>query len=68
MSFRPFVIVAALCAGLSACGATTGEQALLGGGAGAIGGAIVGANPVATAIAGAGTNLLYCELNPGRCN
>ena len=68
MGINRIVAALGLCAALCACGASTGEQALLGGSAGALGGAVVGANPVATAAVGAGANVLYCEANPGKCN
>lgn len=56
-----------LALGLAACGNTPGEQALFGGGAGAIGASVVGADPIAGAAVGAGGNVLFCQLNPGRC-
>ena len=62
-----FLAVSTMCAGLAACGDTTGEQALLGGGAGAIGAAALDANPVAGAAVGASANVLYCKENPGKC-
>ncbi|MGR3805004.1 hypothetical protein [Marinibacterium profundimaris] len=68
MPIKQIVVACGLLAGLSACGQTTGEQALLGGSVGAVGGAVVGANPLASAAVGAGGNVLYCEVNPGRCN
>lgn len=53
----PIVAVAALI-GLSACGDTTGERALSGGGigagAGAVGSALTGGNPATGAILGGG--------------
>jgi osmotically inducible lipoprotein OsmB len=55
--------VAALCG----CGNTLGEQGLLGGGAGALGGAVLMGAPVFGALVGAGGNMLYCQQNPGAC-
>lgn len=52
---------------LSACGDTTGEQAVIGGAAGAGTAAVTNGNVVAGAAVGAGANILYCEANPGRC-
>ncbi|SLN20440.1 hypothetical protein [Ruegeria meonggei] len=51
----------ATCAGLAACGDSTGEQALLGGGAGAVGAAVVSADPLFGAVLGAAGNVLYCK-------
>lgn len=68
MAVKPMLVVLGLCGTVAACGDTMGEQALLGGSAGALGGAVVGANPVASAAVGAGANVLYCETNPGKCN
>jgi len=52
---------------LAACGQTVGEQALIGGGAGAVGGAVLGADPIAGAAVGAGGNVLFCQAYPHRC-
>lgn len=52
---------------LAACGNTPGEQALLGGGAGAVGGAVLGGDPLLGAAAGAGGNVLFCQAYPHRC-
>ena len=61
-----FVALAAVL-GLSACGDTLGEQALIGGGAGAGAAIVLDADPLAGAAIGAGANVLYCDQNPGRC-
>jgi len=53
--------------GLAACGQTIGEQALFGGGAGAIAGAATGGDPITGAAVGAAGNVAYCQLNPGQC-
>lgn len=63
---RVFLAIA-VCAGLSACGDTTGEQALLGGGAGAVGAAVLNADPLLGAVVGAAGNVLYCETQ-NNCN
>lgn len=57
-----------LCAGLAACGDTTGEQALYGAGAGFLGAAALDTNVYAGAAAGAAANVLYCDQKPGACN
>jgi len=52
---------------LGACGDTTGEQAILGGGAGAVGASVTGGDPVAGAAVGAAANVVYCDRYPSRC-
>lgn len=67
--FTPKALV--LCLGaafaLTACGNNLGEQALFGGGAGAVGAAALGADPLLGAAVGAGGNALYCNQNPRAC-
>ena len=53
--------------GLAACGDTVPEQALLGGGAGAVTGAVVGGSVITGAAVGAAGNVVYCQAYPGRC-
>ncbi|HBS51248.1 MAG TPA: hypothetical protein DEA05_14735 [Rhodobacteraceae bacterium] len=67
MPIKPIFLALALGGSLAACGQSTGEQALFGAGAGALGAAAVDANPVAGAAVGATANILYCEQNPGEC-
>ncbi|MES0863606.1 hypothetical protein ABLN87_14735 [Ruegeria sp. SCPT10] len=67
MQISRIILVAATCAGLSACGDTTGEQALLGGGAGAVGAAVLSADPLFGAAIGAAGNVLYCKTQ-NNCN
>ncbi|GAB4539822.1 MAG: hypothetical protein Tsb0024_10480 [Ruegeria sp.] len=55
------ILALAACAGITACGDTTGEQAILGGGVGAIGAAVVSADPIVGAAVGAAGNVLYCK-------
>ena len=57
---RLYLVIAA-CVGLAACGDSTGEQALLGGGAGAVGAAVLNADPLTGALVGAAGNVLYCK-------
>jgi len=60
-------VLLAVLGGLSACGDTLGQQALIGAGAGA-GTAIVLDGDVATgAIVGAAGNVAYCQLYPEQC-
>ncbi|MDW4499568.1 hypothetical protein R5H30_16360 [Sulfitobacter sp. D35] len=67
MSLRTFVLSIAACAGLAACGDTIGEQALGGGAVGAGVAAATGGDLVEGAAIGAGGNVAFCQLNPGRC-
>ncbi len=57
----------ALLAGLAACGDTVGEQALIGGGAGAGTAIVLGGNVATGAVVGAAGNVAYCQLNKGKC-
>lgn len=52
---------------LVACGDTVPEQALIGGGAGALTTAVVGGSVVTGAAVGAAGNVVYCQAYPGRC-
>ncbi|WP_170331650.1 hypothetical protein [Ruegeria arenilitoris] len=61
MRISRLILVLAAFAGVSACGDTTGEQALLGGGAGAVGAAVLNADPIFGAAVGAAGNVLYCK-------
>ncbi len=67
MRFSKLILAMATCAGLAACGDTTGEQALLGGGAGAVGAAVLNADPLLGAAVGAAGNVLYCKTQHN-CN
>ena len=53
--------------GLSACGDTFGEQALIGAGVGAGTAVVLDQDPLAGAAIGGGANVLYCQNNPGSC-
>ncbi|WP_333827443.1 hypothetical protein [Pararhodobacter sp.] len=65
--WKTILLPLATVATLAACGNTAGEQALIGGGAGAVGGAVLGGDPIVGAAVGAGGNVLFCQANPGRC-
>jgi hypothetical protein len=61
--------IPAICAlfGLSACGDTLGEQALLGGAAGAGTAVATGGDPATGAVVGGAANVGYCQTYPERC-
>ena len=61
------MLAVAAFAGLSACGDTFGEQALIGAGAGAGTAAVVGGSVATGALVGAAGNVAYCQTYPGRC-
>ena len=63
MRISRIFLALATCAGLAACGDTTGEQAIPGGGTGAIGAAVLSADP----LFGAAGNVLYCKTQ-NTCN
>ncbi|MWB77850.1 hypothetical protein GLS40_07430 [Pseudooceanicola sp. 216_PA32_1] len=70
MGFRKLLLLGGICAGLSACGDTFGNQALVGAGAGAVGGAVLGEGTrglAAGAVIGATANVAYCRQFPHRC-
>ena len=67
MRIKAWVVAAIAFAGLAACGDTPGEQALIGGGAGAATAVVLDGKPFTGAVLGAAGNLLYCQTNPGKC-
>ncbi|MFC3615162.1 hypothetical protein ACFORG_15460 [Lutimaribacter marinistellae] len=67
MALARAFFVAGLFGTLAACGDSVGEQALFGGGAGAVAAGAVNADPVAGAALGAAGNILYCDQNPSDC-
>ncbi len=66
-SARKVVLAFAACGALAACGDNIGEQALAGGAVGAGAAAITSGSLLQGAAIGAGANLAYCQLNPGKC-
>ena len=60
MRFTAAVSIIALL-GLSACGRTMGEQALIGAGAGTVAAAAVGGSLAAGAVVGGAANTIYCQ-------
>lgn len=67
MDITKIMVALGLCAGLSACGETAGEQALYGGAAGVVGSALIDGDLVTGAAVGAAGNLLYCQTGQRRC-
>lgn len=66
--FRPaFALLFPVFVGLSACGDTLGEQALLGAGAGAGAAAVLDGDIVTGAAVGVAGNVAYCRKYPNRC-
>ena len=65
-ALRVFTLMAIL-AGLSACGDTLGEQALIGAGAGAGTAAVADGDILTGAAVGVAANVTYCQLYPERC-
>ncbi len=61
-----FTLILAL-VGLSACGDTLPEQAIIGGGAGAGTALLLDGNIGAGALIGAAGNVAFCQTYPGRC-
>lgn len=67
MRTKRILPVIGILAALAACGDTTGEQALFGAGAGAVGSALLDGNLVAGAAVGAAANVIYCSEYPHKC-
>jgi hypothetical protein len=67
MQVQKLIAALGLCAGLAACGQTTGEQVVYGAGAGALGSVLLDGNPVTGAAVGVAANLIYCQENPRKC-
>ena len=68
MSFKAWTLMAAAAFGLSACGDTGTDQALIGGAAGAGIAVITDGSPLKGAAIGAAGNFLYCQTYPSKCN
>ena len=67
MRYIAFAVSTAALLGLSACGDTLGEQALIGAGAGAAGAAVLDGDLATGVIVGAAGNVAYCQTYPERC-
>ena len=68
MSFKVWIIVGAATLGLSACGDTVTDQALIGGAAGAGAAIITDGSLLKGAAIGAAGNTLYCQAYPSKCS
>jgi hypothetical protein len=67
-TYKPvYVLGVVALLGLSACGDTLGEQALLGGAAGGGTAVAAGGDPLTGAAVGAAANVAYCQTYPERC-
>jgi len=64
---KSIILAVALLVALAGCGRTLGEQAVFGGGAGALGSAAAGGDPLLGAAVGASGNILFCQTYPQRC-
>jgi hypothetical protein len=67
LRIKPTYLAAAALVALAACGDTIGERAAIGGAVGAGAAAITSGNVLSGAAVGAAGNLVYCEVNPGKC-
>ncbi len=67
MRIKITLLAVAAALGLSACGETFGEQALIGAGAGAGTAAVLDGDIATGAIVGAAGNVAYCRTYPSRC-
>ncbi|EBA16528.1 hypothetical protein RSK20926_22424 [Roseobacter sp. SK209-2-6] len=69
MPAKPILLTLSIALGsaLQGCGETTGEQALYGAGAGALGSALLDGNLLTGAAVGVAANVIYCKENPGKC-
>ncbi|KIC11493.1 hypothetical protein RA19_05470 [Leisingera sp. ANG-M1] len=67
MRAKSLIAALSLCGLVAACGDTTGERIIYGGGAGAAGAVLLDANPITGAAIGVAANLVYCEQNPRKC-
>lgn len=67
MALKPIALAVVASLGLAACGDTVTDRAVIGGAVGAGAAAVTSGSVVTGAAVGAGANVLYCELNPGKC-
>lgn len=67
MRIRTWIIAAAACTGLVACGETLGEQAIGGGVTGGAIAAVTGESVGTGALVGAAGNIAYCRTYPSKC-
>ncbi|MCG7493111.1 hypothetical protein [Thalassobius sp. Cn5-15] len=67
MPRKTWLFVTLAASGLSACGDTVAERAIVGAGAGVATAVVVNGNAGTGAIVGAAANVAYCEAYPSRC-
>jgi hypothetical protein len=67
MRIKGIILGFTLLGALGACGDTLGEQALIGGGAGALAGVALDGDPVTGAIIGGAGNVAFCQMYPSQC-
>lgn len=67
MRIKGIILGLSLLGALGACGDTIGEQAIIGGGAGALAGLAVGGDPVTGAVVGGAGNVAFCQMYPSQC-
>lgn len=67
MQIKSVLGAVALLGLLGACGDNIGEQAILGGGAGALAGLALDGDPVTGAVIGGAGNVAFCQMYPNRC-
>lgn len=68
MQIRTIIFAVGLAGVLAACGETVGEQAIVGGAAGAGTSLVLDGDIVTGAAVGAAGNVLYCQRFPERCS
>ena len=67
MPIKPVALALVAALGVSACGDTVGEQAIIGGAVGAGAAAVTSGSVVTGAAVGAAGNVLACELDIANC-
>lgn len=65
---KTLIIGAVALLGLSACGDTVGEQAVVGAAAGAATAVVLDGDPLVGAAGGAAANVAFCQANPDKCD
>ena len=68
MSTKKTILACSFCGVLAACGDTAGEQAIIGGAAGAGVAAVTSGSLVQGAAVGAAANVVACQTNIANCD